>query len=89
METLSFETLFCPERLSAPYGHCVDCDKRSQYVCIALNYCYSCHHKIEAEEKENEVTRRPIALNALTHPKTSKDVQSGYRVNFVTYKIAS
>jgi hypothetical protein len=77
-------------RLSPPYLSCVECNKRSQYVCTKCNYCYSCHYKIERKEKENEMKRRPLTLDKLHHLKSMKKLQDQpkYQVNFVTYKIA-
>jgi hypothetical protein len=76
--------------LFPPYRNCIECNKRSQYVCTACNYCYSCHHKVERKEKENEMKRRPTMLKMVDHLKSPKIVQRQpkYEVNFITYKIA-
>ena len=34
------------------YSECIDCNKRTTYICLKCNYCYSCHFKIEKIEKE-------------------------------------
>jgi len=77
-------------RLSPPYRGCIECNKRSQYVCTTCNYCYSCHYKIERTEKENEMKRRPLTLDRVNHIKSPKKEQRQpkYEINFVTYKIA-
>ena len=77
-------------RLFPPYQSCVECNKRSQYVCTKCNYCYSCHYKIERKEKENEMKRQPLTLIRVNHLRSPKTVQRqpNNEVNFVTYKIA-
>lgn len=34
------------------YGQCIDCNKRTQHFCTICQYCYSCHYKIEKQNKE-------------------------------------
>ena len=35
------------------YGQCIDCGKRTLHFCFICRYCYSCHYKIEKQNREN------------------------------------
>ena len=37
------------------YSECMQCNKRTSYVCLKCNYCYSCHYKIEATERKSYI----------------------------------
>ena len=76
--------------LFPPYRDCIECNKRSQYVCTTCNYCYSCHYKIERKEKDNEMKRLPLTLNRMNPLRSPKTVsrQLEYEFNFVTHKVA-
>ena len=85
------------------YSACIDCNKRTTYICLKCNYCYSCHFKIEKIEKERKKKKKKVsnnnndAINNKNKNNTkyyqryneSRDIskQQGYPLMFVTYKI--
>ena len=76
------------------YSECIDCNKRTTYICLKCNYCYSCHFKIEKIEKERK-EKKKVPISNTNNNKYYKqryhnrDIvkQQEYPLMFVTYKI--